>query len=267
MKFSDFLAKDGEQPLDNMVTNGGFVGIFRTIACVGDSLASGEFESFMDGKRNYHDYYDYSWGKYISRDAGCTVYNFSKGGMNARNYCNFFASENNFWSPTLRAQAYIIALGVNDMNDVKSGVTEFGEMSDIDFENCNNNKDTFVGNYAKIIQRYREISPYAKFFLMTTPPEPTDPNCALYDKHAEVLRELATLFDNTYVLDFRKYAPVYDEEYSKNFRLGYHLNPMGYRLTALMVESYIDYIIRHNMQDFKQVGFIGTDYYFEGEKR
>lgn len=38
-----------------------------------------------------------------------------------------------------------------------------------------------------------------------------------------------------------------------------HLNPMGYALTAKMTASYIDYIIRHNTEDFKEVGFIGTD--------
>lgn len=36
------------------------------------------------------------------------------------------------------------------------------------------------------------------------------------------------------------------------------MNAAGYRLTALMVESYIDYIIRNNPEDFKQIGFVGT---------
>ena len=35
---------------------------------------------------------------------------------------------------------------------------------------------------------------------------------------------------------------------------------MGYLLTARMVETYIDWIIRHNMKDFAQVGFWGTDF-------
>ena len=38
-----------------------------------------------------------------------------------------------------------------------------------------------------------------------------------------------------------------------------HMTPAGYLLTAKMTAAYIDYIIRHNMQDFKEVGFIGTD--------
>ena len=37
-----------------------------------------------------------------------------------------------------------------------------------------------------------------------------------------------------------------------------HLNPSGYILTAQMIDSYIDYIVRHNPKDFEAVGFIGT---------
>ena len=36
------------------------------------------------------------------------------------------------------------------------------------------------------------------------------------------------------------------------------LDGRGYLFTARMIVSYVDYIIRHNMEDFKQVGFIGT---------
>ena len=32
-------------PLETLVKDGGFVGIFRTIGCIGDSLSSGEFQS------------------------------------------------------------------------------------------------------------------------------------------------------------------------------------------------------------------------------
>lgn len=52
------MKNDG--PFDNIVTNGGYCGIFRKIACVGDSLSSGEFESLMNGEKGYHDYMDYS---------------------------------------------------------------------------------------------------------------------------------------------------------------------------------------------------------------
>jgi hypothetical protein len=53
---------------------------------------------------------------------------------------------------------------------------------------------------------------------------------------------------------------VYDEEFKKKFFLFGHMTPTGYLLTAKMICSYIDYIIRHNMEDFKTVGLMGFDY-------
>jgi len=34
----------------------------------------------------------------------------------------------------------------------------------------------------------------------------------------------------------------------------------GYMFVARMMTSYIDYIIRHNLEDFKTVGLMGFDY-------
>ncbi len=260
MTLKEYIENKPENPFDNLVTNGGYCGIFRKIACVGDSLSSGEFESKMNDKVGYHDYYDYSWGQYIARDAGCTVYNFSKGGMTAKQYCEEFADQRDFWNAEHRAQAYIIAMGVNDM----WGDIELGTINDIDVNDWKNNKPTFIGFYGQIIQRYKEIQPKAKFFLMTMPtgdePERVQER---FEAHAKVLYEIAELLDNCYVLDFRKYAPKYGEAFKENFYLAGHMNAMGYRLTALMVESYIDMIIRNNMDDFKQIGFVGTPYYNE----
>ena len=53
------------------------------------------------------------------------------------------------------------------------------------------------------------------------------------------------------------------EEFRNAFFLNGHFSPMGYALSAKLIVSYIDYIIRHNMNDFKQVGFIGTPFYMD----
>ncbi len=245
-----------EKPLDSIITDGGFTGIFRKIGCIGDSLSSGEFETTCsDGRHAYRDMYDYSWGQYLARMCGCHVYNFSKGGMTAEWYCGGFASENGFWNREYAAQAYIIALGVNDIICQKKPI---GSVSDIDFDDYRNNKRNFAGYYGEIIQRLKRIQPSARFFLRTMP----DENGATYDlraEHAELLYALAERFDYTYIIDLFKYAPKYDSEFQKNYFMCGHMNPMGYMLTAKLVASYIDYIIRHNMSDFSNVGLIGTD--------
>ena len=248
------LFNENEKPLEKLLPDGGFCGIFRTVGCVGDSLSSGEFEGTgEDGKPTYHDMFDYSWGQYLARMAGCTARNFSRGGMTGKEYCESFAASKGFWDPAKACQAYIIALGVNDLFGLKQPV---GEMSDI----CDENADTFTGWYARIVRRLKAIQPKAKFFFVTMPRQ-TDHNeeqAALADAHAARLYELAEYFDNAYVIDLRKYAPVYDEAFRKKFFLSGHMTPTGYLFTARMIVSYVDYIIRHDMEAFKQVGFIGT---------
>lgn len=244
-----------EKPLDNLIGDGGFCSVFRSIGCIGDSLSSGEFEVLKsDGTRGYYDMYEYSWGQFIARTCGSAVYNFSKGGMTAKNYFEEFAEKNGFWDKEKACQAYIIAMGVNDLGQI-----DLGSIDDM-FDGTSPVKDTFVGYYSAIIKRLNEISPEAKLFFMTIPKSGEESEREKKaDRHAELLYEMSERLENSYVLDFRKYAPVYDSAFRSRFFLNGHLNPMGYALTAKMVISYIDYIIRHNMKDFERIGLTDND--------
>ena len=130
-------------------------------------------------------------------------------------------------------------------------------MADVDLSDWRNNGKTFIGYYAQIIQRLKEIQPEAKFFLMTTPKSDVETRNADGEDQRRCMLELAEAFDNCYVLDFGKYSPVHDAEFKENFYLRGHLNPCGYVLLAQQIMSYIDYVIRHNIKDFREVGFIG----------
>lgn len=269
MDIKQFMKIEGEKPLDVIKGDGGFCSIFRTIGCVGDSLSSGEFEALNEYEtRTYHDMYEYSWGQFMARAIGSKVYNFSRGGMRSQWFVESFGDQCGCWNIENRCQAYILALGVNDISHVQAGNLELGSIEDIDKTKPSNNKKTFAGYYAQIIQRLKINQPKAKFFLMTIPrsANDNDERTKLEDEHRELLYQLAELFDYTYVLDFRQYAPVYDEEFRRNFFLAGHMNPMGYNLTAKMTMSYIDYIIRNNPEDFAQVGFIGTPWHNKNAK-
>lgn len=246
-----------EKPLDHIVEDGGFCSILRTVGCIGDSLSSGEFETLdQEGGHHYYDIFDYSWGQFMARTAGITVYNFSRGGMSARQYMETFADEKDFWNPEKKCKAYIIALGVNDL---LNNHEEIGSIADICKEDWRKNTPNFAGHYAMIVQRLKEISPDAKFFFMTMPEENNRQEIqALKNAHAELMHTLAEYFENAYVIDLKKYAPVYDEAFKKKFYLNGHLNACGYALTAKMVLSYIDYIIRHHLDDFREIGLVNT---------
>ena len=263
MDIRKIIGDENEKPLDTLPADGGFVGILRTIACVGDSLASGEFEVKKKGtdEKVFLDRYDYSWGQFMARQAGCTVYNFSRGGMTAKVYMQEFANANGYWKPSYAANAYVIALGVND---ILNRGWEIGTVEDICLEDYRKNADSFAGWYAAIIQRYKEIVPEAKFFLVTMPRTEqvsTTERSFKADRHRELLHEMAAMFTNTYVVDLREYGPIYDEQFRTMFYGKYgHMNPSGYLVTARLINAYIDYIIRHNFVDFREVGLMGFDY-------
>ena len=258
MELYDIIGTPDEKPLDRIVSDGGFVGIFRTIACVGDSLASGEFEvkDPKTGEWMYLDRYEYSWGQFLGRMAGSKVYNFSKGGMTAKEYMTSYANRQGFWNPALRADAYVIGLGLNDLFNHK---WELGEISDVCVEDYTKNKETFIGYYAAIIQKYKSIAPDAHFFLITFPKGRKSEN-GVVEKSIEAIYALAEMFDNTYVIDLNKYGVEYNAEWGKLFMLNGHLNAAGYMYNAKVVCSYMDYIIRHNLEKFKTVGVSEFEY-------
>lgn len=253
---------DGEKPLDRIVTDGGFCAIFRSIACIGDSLASGEFESTLpDGKHQYHDFYEYSWGQFIGRSCGSRVYNFSRGGMTAKDYVESFADLHGYWGRDKLAQAYVIALGVND---IYRGYN-LGTLDDAKADAVTEGERSFASYLGEIIRHIKALQPRARIFLVSQP-RSGDERDERRRVHRDLLAGMAELFDFTYLIDLFTYTPVNDAAFCSIFRRG-HLTPAGYIVSARMIESYIDYIVRTRPEEFAQVGFIGTELYYNPEDR
>lgn len=182
--------------------------------------------------------------------------------MTAKTFCNSFAEKCGVYEPENICQSYIIALGVNDI--INQG-QEIGTIDDIGKSGCFDNGESFAGYLGQIIKALRTKQPKAKVFLMTMPKEDESTN-VLRKKHAELLCDITKMYEGTYVIDLFEYAPVFDEEFRRNFFLDGHMNASGYILIAKMVMSYIDYIVRNNPEDFTQVGFIGKGVYNIGAK-
>ncbi|MBR4017770.1 MAG: SGNH/GDSL hydrolase family protein [Oscillospiraceae bacterium] len=245
-----------EKPLENLVGGYSNTAIFRTMAVIGDSLSSGEFETLdKDGNHGWYDMYQYSWGQFLARRNGLTLYNFSEGGMTAKDYVERFAEEKGFWDKDKACQAYVIALGVNDIHyqDMKIGNAE-----DITAKAFPGERP-FISYYAEIVRRYQEISPDAKFFFVTFPNDDLIEDKTKIEDMINALYTLAEHFENAYVINLFAYGPVYDDAFRETYFLHGHMNPIGYLFTANLIDSYIDYIIRTNPADFKNVGFIGTN--------
>lgn len=241
-----------EQPLDIIKETCGFAGIFKQIGVIGDSLASGEFESHDEnGNIVYTDMYEYSWPAVLERITGTKYNNYSRGGMTAREYVQSWADANGFWQWN---QAYIIALGNNDSFVFGHPL---GSVKDVNADCPQDNDDTFFGNMGKIVSKLKTIEPNARIFVVT--PQLRGEACDNDIRYiASELAKLCDMFEFTYLLDMTAHAPVYDAEMRKSFGLGFHPNPMGYYAYALTVGNYIDYIIRSNPQEFATIPFVGT---------
>lgn len=245
-----------EKPLEKLIDSYSYTAIFRTVAFIGDSLSSGEFEAIdSDGNVSYHDLYEYSWGQHIARKNGLSGYNFSRGGMTAKWYLESFAQENGFWDKEKAAQAYVIALGFNEIYCQNSKIGDTADITKTSFSE----ERPFISYYAEIVKKYKEISPDAKFFFVTFPNDNARKGKEKTEEMVQALYALAEHFENSYVIDLYQYGPIFDDKFINDYFLHGHMNPMGYIYVAKLIDSYIDYIIRTNPNDFKNVPFICTN--------
>ena len=125
-----------ENPIGKIITDGGSVGIFTSIAQIGDSLASGEMayaDSEDESAVHYIDMYEQSWMSFIGRVTGRKVFNFSVGGASTKSFLaaktlypdTSYVVPIEFRNQNIHqcfldnpCQAYFIALGHNDRNIV-----------------------------------------------------------------------------------------------------------------------------------------------------
>lgn len=246
------------RPLETLVSGYSATSIFRTIGFIGDSLLSGEIELLEpDGSRSYHDFYEHSWGNYIARKNGQRACVFARGGMTAREYMQSFADEIGAWEKAKACQAYVIALGANDLG--ANHQQAVGTVCDIAPDDWRKNGESFLGYYAQIVARLKQdVQPDAKFFFVSMPRRNSDYDTLVAQPHREAMYALAAHFENCYVIDLYQYGPVYDAAFHEQYFLNGHLTTAGYLLTAQLIDSYIDWIVRANPNDFRYASLIGT---------
>lgn len=260
LDFKRFMFDLDEKPLDRICDDGGFISIFRKICCIGDSLASGELESFSEGKRGYHDMFEYSWGQYIARMAGTTCYNQSRGGMTAKEFITSYADKMGYWDEKYLSQCYIIALGVNDCCNRKMAVGSFDDYNAVE------PVESFAYYYSLILKKIRSLQPNARIFLVSMP-HYNENHRDVINEHCKCLKQFCDNLERTYLIDLTNNSPAQDDEFRRRFKVGGHLNAAGYYVIAKMIASYVDYIIRKYPEEFSLSGFIGTDHTYEGFMR
>ena len=244
---------DATNPLAYIRRDAGFLSLFHTVGCIGDSLSSGESAYKSGGTVHYVDRYAFSWGQCLARLTGNTYYNFSQGGLSSKTWLTSQHCTDCF-DGNHTCDMYFIGLGQNDKNQSLT----VGTTADINLSDYTQNADTYCGNMGQIIQRLQILQPKAPIFVFIDPAPPSGDQA-----YNNVIPSIVELFDNVWIIDLKTYAKALFTEASEiigsQLRSG-HYSALGYQEIAFVIATYVDWIVRNNLSDFSQVEFIGTNY-------
>lgn len=131
---------------------------FKRFAVIGDSLSAGHIYPDPSTTSGNFDDKSIAWGTWITRKLDNTYYNFSRAGMDAYQFVRGIreADQSDLGDNKLAvaldgdhdAPLYIINLGVNNPHGLSLGST-----ADIDLSNPDNNGNTVIGWYSKMVQK------------------------------------------------------------------------------------------------------------------
>lgn len=138
----------------------------------------------------------------------------------------------------------IIHLGINDLGMKEESVTIDQAVA------------TFETNINKIISALKTNNKGIKIFLATIIPSYAPATNTGYNTLNSKIKSIVENNENIYLLDLNKYSEIANHTAYNRI----HPTALGYQKLASEIAAYISYIIRHNLDEFESVQFIGTNY-------
>ena len=262
----------GEQPSDSpSITSptkytGSEMLMFSRGICIGDSVTEGSFDNAQGGAVIKQ----YSYPSILKRITNIDIVNAGIAGMTSQTWYEASLNSDGAWgkwvnqewvwnmypentgndviSSTLDYSGFdfaIIHMGINDLAPIYDGTKTIDEVL-VNFE-------TYMNN---IIVKLKTANNGIKIFLTTIVPSYAPATNPTYGQLNDKIKEMVEYTDNAYLLDLNKYSEIATHgAYNVT-----HPTAIGYQKLAAEIYSMISYIIKNNLDDFKTVQFIGTDY-------
>lgn len=255
------VADEEKRPTDYV---GNEIQLFHKGICIGDSITEGYFE-YSGGNTIIK---EYSYPTFLTRMTGVELVNSGVSGFTSKQWLDASVDSesvggkwvNGEWVWNLYPEVgesdvvsssidysdcdfAIIHLGINDTNTIGDDITLEQALA------------TFETSINGIIANLKASSKGIKVFLTTIIPYHSVINDRFTQFNAKI-REIATQTTDVFLLDLTAYSDIEGDIYG----YGYHLTALGYRKMASEISAYISYIIKNNLESFKAVQFIGTEY-------
>ena len=115
---------------------------------------------------------------------------------------------------------------------------------------------TFANNINNIVNKLRENNKGIKIFIATIIPSYASNYNTNYKALNEKIIELADASSDIYLLDLNTYSNItMHQAYNV-----WHPTPLGYVKLAEEIKALISYTMNKNLNDFKDIHLIGTNY-------
>ena len=217
---------------------------FMKFGVIGDSLSVGYIGDGVT-ERNP----EYSWGRILSRRIGNICQLFAKAGTTTKDWFTDPYCYTEFIKPQNMCQAYVVAIGTNDVINSSFPV---GTTADIDLSDSTNNADSFCGWYGKIIQSIIAYSNTAKIFLLTIPYPRVD------TAKNNAIRSISALFpSNVFLVDLAEdYNSLFKEKEIVNFAYNGHFSIGGYSNISTIMNYAVSVTMKNNASSFVDIPHI-----------
>lgn len=255
------------------------------VMAIGDSSSTAVFETLP--QYSWPEKLNGLLGNYSGHQRSWSIQNrvmtFARGGLTLAEFFDVFYTgfEEEFMMSTPKADCVIIALGVNDAGlfmkdaDVYPGykypcvtaypnrtsygslnITEDEVRTDVEYyDTSSNDAFSFVGQYYKLIRSIKAIRPETHVFCVTSPKNGRDEH--LPPEWNEATRHIVKIMREKYgntvwCIDIAKYSP-WTDEHQTHFNYNGHLSAYGYTFVAYQMATYLDWIVRKNIDDFRNL--------------
>lgn len=245
---------------------GNEIQIFSRGICIGDSVTEGSFDNAQGGAVIKK----FSYPSVLKRLTNIDIVNAGIAGMTSQTWYEASLNSESSWgkwvnqewvwntnptntgsdiiSSSLDYSGFefaIIHMGINDLAPTYDGTKSIDEVLA--------NFEVYMNN---IITKLKAANKGIKIFLATIIPSYALATNPTYGKLNDKIKEIVKYTDNAFLLDLNKYSEIA----SHTAYNVVHPTALGYQELATEIKAMISYIIKNNLDEFRTVQFIGTNY-------
>lgn len=226
--------------------------------CIGDSVTEGTLDH-SEGTMNKA---GTSYPAILKRLTGLDITNAGIAGTTSKTWYETSLNSSTSWGDWVNNEWFwreptgtSLDYSGYDFAIIHLGINDIGNMGDITIEEL---LVDYEANIYNIINRLKEHNNRIKIFLATIVPSYAPSYNENYKAMNNKIRAIAEATDSVYLLDLNNLSNLtMHSAYNV-----WHPTAIGYVKMAEEIKALISYIISQNLDDFKDIHLIGTDYIF-----